>query len=310
MCDHERKKDPAGWTVWRQMHPGLLAAVLAAACSTILCVKGDELHRNLLVFRGDDDDDQGFNFDFEGNVSLASNTTKPLCFSHRVDCVEYRFRAKTAVSKENPGPAKSIKILGFVAPKKAADRIEEERRIDGDSLVEGSSCAGVFCDLSDGADTSNKADMCVYLVNADFEFSIDTGLDAFRQSGSEGAFVDIAIEGCPTTSQKIAAIVVPITVFTGVAACFSAWWVRRRRKDRTTAALTAPSCEMPMVAVPSVGQQPIMPQGQMPVMANGYAVPVGAGPGTLYARHPTTGGPYRQSQGYPQDGYPMVFANV
>lgn len=271
---------------------------------SVVCVEGGVIHRNLLIFGSDDDDGGGssdgtsFDFNFDENVSLPLNSVKPLCFRHHVDCIKYTSRALEA------GTGNSVTVLVFAAPRRLAKRLEKDRKIVANGVVEGSECTGPFCDRSDGIDTDTDEDMCVVLVNSEFKFVNATDLEDFSPSANGMVFVSISIKGCPTASQRIVAIVVPVTVFIGVAACFSAWWVRRRRKEHMGTNDT-PSREMAAVAHPPARQQ-VHPMGQ-PYVQQGQIIGVTARPGLMSGNMT---GPYLTAQVPPQDKYPMKFANV
>lgn len=73
--------------------------------------------------------------------------------------------------------------------------MQEERQINGDDVVDGSACVDGFCDRSDGIDTQPDEDMCVVLVNANFEFTNTSDIDDFSQSTDGVIFVTLMIKG-------------------------------------------------------------------------------------------------------------------
>lgn len=290
----------------RLMHclkPGVLSLFFIGLWLAFLSAEGSGTRRELQFFGGNDDD-TGFNAEFKDENVTLSNETRAFCFRHRVGCVEYIFHV---VETEEASPRS---ILAFVAPKTAARRAEVEQRIDGADVVEGSLCTMSSCDVSDSIDTSDDEDMCVVLVNSDFDFINTTEIDDFRPDSVNVVSIDLTIKGCPTTTQRIVAIVVPVAVFVGVAACFSAWWVRRRRKEHMAQNAATPSNVVHMAALPPSGQQ-TSPVGQS--YAPGY-VPTAVASPRFVADAPPMAGPRGhtlQQNAMPKlDSYPMKYANV
>ncbi|CAD7702583.1 unnamed protein product [Ostreobium quekettii] len=209
----------------RPWTPALLAACICAACCWAPLVEG---RRNLRFVAEEDDDEETFNFDLQRiNFTLKSNSIEKFCFNHEVSCVRYEVRARDVDTGE---PAT---ILALVTPFSEAERAQEEGVISTEAMLEGTYCrASGPCRAS--ARTSDADGLCLLLVNANLRFEPSGNLD-FTPAQQGDIHLDIDIDGCPTTSQRIVAIAVPIAVFVGVAACFSTWWIRRRRKDHMTA---------------------------------------------------------------------------
>lgn len=283
---------------------GVLSLVWIGLGLAILSAEGSRTHRELQFF-GDADDDTGFKYEFNGkNVTLLSNRTTAFCFSHQVGCVEYFFHV---MQTEGASPRS---ILAFVAPERAARKAEEEHRIDAADVAKGSLCVMPSCDVSSPIDNSNDEDMCVVLVNSNFDFINTTEIEDFRPTKVDVVSIDLTIKGCPTTSQRIVAIVVPVAVFAGVAACFSAWWVRRRRKEYMAQNVATPSSVVNMVAVPPPGQQ-TSPMGQS--YPPGYVLTAISTPRLVADASPVAGSmghTVQQNAVVKQDAYPMKFAQV
>lgn len=288
----------------QQLKPAILGLFLIVLGLTFLTAQSSRVHRGLQFSTAnddDDDDDTSSHFDFKNNVTLRSSDTRAFCFSQQVGCVEYIFRV---VEAEGGQP---VPILGFVASKRAARRAEEDHEINDGDVVDGSICAMSSCDLHNSIHTNKDEHVCVVLANSDFEFINSTERDAFRQVGGSDVIIELTIKGCPTTSQRIIAIVVPIAVFVGVAACFSAWWVRRRRKEYMAQnASTPPSA----VTTASLEQQPSA-VGQD--YLRGYAPTAISTPRYDADTSPmpvVIGQPYQPNAGAKRDAYPMNYADV
>eukprot|EP00803_Ostreobium_quekettii_P011704 evm.model.scf_1854.6 EVM.evm.TU.scf_1854.6 scf_1854:19147-24044(+) len=288
---------------------GLLAFLCAALCCAAVGAGPSPAGRGLLSVAGEEDDDETFRFDLErDDFKIGVNSTAKFCFGHKVSCVKYEIRATKDTTSGTPEPAR---LLALVLPKRAARKAEEERVVASRSVVPGSLCQDSgFCIVSIKVD--DKDDLCVLIANADIKFESSGGRENedFRIGQQGNMVVDVDIEGCATTAQRIVAIAAPIAVFIGVAACFSTWWIRRRRKEHMAGGPPPPPPQgQPPSAYPPTGQLPPVGSSGVPRPPPPMVTPA-PGAGTVVNPAYGAGMGYGPSGGYgpqgvygPQPGY-------
>ena len=73
--------------------------------------------------------------------------------------------------------------------------LQEEHRIDATDVAKGSLCVMPSCDVSSSIDNSNDEDMCVVLVNSNFDFINTTEIEDFRPTKVDVVSIDLTIKG-------------------------------------------------------------------------------------------------------------------
>lgn len=153
--------------------------------------------------------DDEFLFNAERSIFLPKDTGNYFCFSNRVSCVEYHYDA-------------SHEIISFVALRQNIET--QTPKVNSVQVLENSVHIGkrtekrIKLDLPSG-------EYCVVFLNGKMN---NPPFDSSNHSSDVSMVV--SIKGCPTAFQKLAAILIPISIVFAIGCCFSAMWIRQRRR--------------------------------------------------------------------------------
>ncbi|GMH41243.1 hypothetical protein BSKO_09153 [Bryopsis sp. KO-2023] len=143
---------------------------------------------------------------------VETDSGRAFCFKNRVDCVEYEYNAEGD-------------LLAFIVRKESLTNTLDTPGVSAVDFVPKSNRTGTgsYERVDVDVETGNY---CVVFVNGPFKSPFYSGV-----KNATNVTVHFEIQGCPTKYQKLVAILVPIGAVLLVAVCFSAWWIRRRRRS-------------------------------------------------------------------------------
>lgn len=196
-------------------------------------------------------------------TTIEANKGQVFCFKNRVDCVEYDYNTDD-------------EVLAFIVSKDSVANTLDTPGVSSLDFIPKSNRTGMgsFKRVDVKVETGNY---CVVFVNGPFESPFYAG-----PKNSSDVTVQFEIQGCPTKYQKLVAILLPIGAVLLIAACFSAWWIRRRRTSLKKQKTQNQNQE-------NQGQYPVneaYPHGQHPYPSppdGTYAIPSNYTPGSYPA---------------------------